>query len=379
MTTSLLTASTIQGKFIEEQEYINRYVDFLQYKTAIFDSEIRDLTNLLEKYEFPKIENKRNWTLHNTPLSYDELKKLNDQIQPLIADLKGKIKNAEKVLKTTEEPIELGRIDGRSAQGELIEYFLNNLENDFSPQNIEIARSELLEQIKINERELSPDDESLYTKEMIDYAIKAALFIERERHFFELISIEEKIDELNFNIRMLNPNAEVNVLRQGFIILMTIFDATIFDIMRIALKKDFFKLISVFGKQEKIALKELTDYISFEDFRDKIIEEQIKTKYLKDLLFILGHLNVSCVDDSIGDNFIQLIELVQRRNIHIHNRGIIDEKYLEKDDSGKPKYNFYNLSINNIAEIDKNYLETANRLCKNCVIYVANWADSLPN
>lgn len=214
---------------------------------------------------------------------------------------------------------------------------------------------------------------------MIDYAIKATVFIENQRHLIELVNIEEKIDELNFNIRMLNPNAEVNVLRQGFIILMTIFDATIFDIIRIALKKDFFKLISVFGKQEKIALKELTDYISFEDFRDKIIEEQLKTKYLKDLLFILGHLDVTCVDDTVGDNFIQLIELVQRRNIHIHNRGIIDEKYLEKDDSGKPKYNFYNLSLNDIAEINKNYLELANRLCKNCVTYVATWVDSLPS
>lgn len=235
------------------------------------------------------------------------------------------------------------------------------------------------EQIRIDQRELLLGEEPSISREMIDYAIKAAIFIEKQNHFIELVNIEEKIDDLKFNIRMLNPNAEVNVLRQGFIILMTIFDATVFDIMKIALKKDFFKLISIFGKQEKIALKELTDYISFEDFRDKIIEEQLRTKYLKDLLFILGHLNIDCVDATAGDNFIQIIELVQRRNIHIHNRGIVDEKYLEKDDSGKPKYNFYNLSLNNVVEINKSYLELANRLCKNCITYIANWVDTLPN
>lgn len=127
MTNSLITASSLKDKFIEEQEYINRYVDFLQYKTAIFESETTDLINLLEKYGFPIIENKREWTLRNAPLSYDELEKLIEQIQLLIPDLKRKIEEARQILESVEEPKELRRVDVRSMQGELVDYFLTNL------------------------------------------------------------------------------------------------------------------------------------------------------------------------------------------------------------------------------------------------------------
>ena len=67
-----------------------------------------------------------------------------------------------------------------------------------------------------------------------------------------------------------------------------------------------------------------------------------------------------------------------RRNIHVHNRGIVDGKYLEKNESGKPRYNVYGLSEGTVAHIDSAYWERANRLSINCVSLIADWVNLLP-
>ena len=60
--------------------------------------------------------------------------------------------------------------------------------------------------------------------------------------------------------------------------------------------------------------------------RDRIIEEQLKKRYVKDLIGIMADLGVKHVDEKEGDKHIDLIELIQRRNIHVHNRGVVDER-----------------------------------------------------
>ena len=73
--------------------------------------------------------------------------------------------------------------------------------------------------------------------------------------------------------------------------------------------------------------------------------------------------------------FGHLIELVLRRNVHVHNRGVVDERYLERDQqTGKARFNLYNWNLGQAAIIDELYWESANRLCKGCVERVADWA-----
>jgi hypothetical protein len=82
------------------------------------------------------------------------------------------------------------------------------------------------------------------------------------------------------------------------------------------------------------------------------------------------------VNETAGDRPVQLVELVLRRNLHVHNRGVVDERYLESDSmSGKPKYNLYNLKPGDAATIDDSYFQTAIRLCSNCVEHVVKWSD----
>ncbi len=107
-----------------------------------------------------------------------------------------------------------------------------------------------------------------------------------------------------------------------------------------------------------------------------MIEDQLKRRYVKDLLGLLQALGVSLVDEKKGDRHVQLVELVLRRNVHVHNQGEADEWYLEAGpQSQKPKYNLYNLKLGDIACIDMPYLEMANSLCENCVDRLADWAD----
>ena len=71
---------------------------------------------------------------------------------------------------------------------------------------------------------------------------------------------------------------------------MTAFDAAIFDLVREALRANFFGLIPVFGKdakESKINLKDMGQFNDFGEFADSIIEIQLKTRYIKDLLHIL--------------------------------------------------------------------------------------------
>ena len=82
------------------------------------------------------------------------------------------------------------------------------------------------------------------------------------------------------------------------------------------------------------------------------------------------------MDEAPGERFIELVELVMRRNVHVHNRGVVDERYLERDRQGTPRFNIYNLTLGSIAEIDEPYWNRANKLCCHCVERIAAWADT---
>jgi hypothetical protein len=192
-----------------------------------------------------------------------------------------------------------------------------------------------------------------------------------------LSGIKQQIEYMGICLKIGKEQANLGVFRQGFINLTTIFDATIFDLVRTALKKNFFELIGSFRSDDRIPLKDFNRYHSYEEFRDSVIDKQLKLKYLKDIFAVLSNLRVCYTDNNLPDKEIDVLEMIQRRNIHIHNGGRVDERYLERNKEGKAKYNIYNFSINDFAEIDKVYWEKVNRLCKNGVNYISDWAKSL--
>jgi len=370
-----VTAANLCDRFIEEQEYIQKYIEFVQHKTAMFESQVTEVSNILSKYDLIKIE--RRSLAWRESYSHEELQQIYDQLKRTIPAIASESEKTASELESLQEPPGLYSIDVRTPEGECIQYMIEALEYKSSPANIEESCRDLMEQIRVHNLEMGDGDPSIYTGDMVEYAAQGAVYILASRKLNELNYVLKQIGDIDIVLRMDTPDAEINVLRQVFITLMTIYDATIFDMMRVALKSDFFALISVFGKSDKVSLEKLGQYSSFEDFRDEVIEDQLKPKYLKDILLILNSLGVPLIKKEGEDKFIHLLELVLRRNIHIHNKGRVDERYLEKDQNGTPRYNIYKLALGDMACIDQGYWNLANRICRNCVVSVSDWIASL--
>lgn len=294
------TPVAVFNRFLTEQEYIQRFVDFLESRTAIKDVHLHQIAMTLQKYDLPPIPVRREWYGRLAVYSPEDVASISEAIGKIGPRLEQVIESAREIVEQLKEPVDLHKIDVISLIGEWIQYFIGVLEYDDSPE-----------------------------------AVRRAVEDARRQQ-----------------------------------------DAAVFDLVRIALQKDFFRLIGVFGQKQKLALEDFRRYEDFDAFREDLVEGQLKRFYLKDLLFILRDLGVSLVDPNAGDRFIGLIELVLRRNVHIHNRGAIDEHYLEKDERGKPRYNICNFRLGDVAQIDQNYWGRANRLCRNCVAQITAWVEN---
>ncbi len=379
--TTARTAAEVRSRFAAEQDYIQRYVEFLQAKSSIFDEDVWEIGSILRKHRLARFDRPRPREDHQ--YSPEELAKLIDSLREIAPRLDEAIARQERRFELVEKPDENATIADHPLLGEWIDYMVSMLVGDedgdeaedeeVSPELLKNLRRHALHQQEENRRETGDDD--AINPDLIDNAIRWAVFIKTRRRLNTLHFLKDRFAELKLVERVTSPEAEINILRQGFILLMTAFDAAIFDLVRVALRNQFFGLIGLFGKQEKISLERLGTFGDFDAFRDQIIEEQLKVRYLKDLLFLLKGLGVKCADEEGGDRFADLIELVLRRNVHVHNRGIADERYLERDQKGVPQFNLFSLAVGDSAPIDGPYWKKAVKLCRICVEHVAAWAE----
>jgi hypothetical protein len=366
----------VQSRFREERERIEQYTRFLRGKSTIHDEQVLDLNRILIRVNIDPLPIRR-YDRAAEPYSQSEIDALLAATRKADPEVYQTILGHEQFLDNIPDP----GLCGPAGQyldrlSEWIDYVLDRLPYDTEEQDANVLLKAAMWEAETIDQDLDEEDrippDSLQALVMI--AIEHAKHIQVRRQVDAMVYAREQFAEIDLLAHVAKPHAEVNVLRQGFLLLMAAFDAAVFDLVRIAFRRRFFQLIRIFGKQEKLSLEEISDAGCFEALRDKIIEEQLKRRYIKDLLNLLNSLDVVLVDKKKGDRHVQLVELVLRRNIHVHNRGKVDERYLEADpQSKKPKYNFYNLRLGEVASIDLTYLETANRLCQNCVDLVTNW------
>ena len=201
-------------------------------------------------------------------------------------------------------------------------------------------------------------------------AMRSGLYHWLDDRVRELEGIIAEFEAVRVVARAAAPDAEINILRQGFILLMTAFDAAVFDLVRVALRRKFFALAGAFDKHDKVPLSKIADAGNFHEFREMMIEEQMKKRYIKDLLNMLNEpWKVPCVDPAGPHKFERLIEMVLRRNLHVHNRGVVDTRYVNDK-------NLDGLKLGEVAAIDEQYWDMANEACEHCVLQVATWANA---
>ena len=370
-------AREIGSRFRDEQEYIERYVRLLRAKSTLHDRQVQDLNRILKRVHVDQLPVRR-YERTGEAYSPEELTRLLKAIRQAEPEVYQTILGHEQGL----DAIPSFGLDGPAAEymdrlDEWIDYFADRLSDDPEEDDTEgmlqyaLREAEKVEEEHEEEDRISPEPLKALLSTALDHAQHGWL----RRRVDAMVYAREQFEEIEVLVRMATPGAEINFLRQGFVLLMTAFDAAVFDLTRIGFRRKFFELVGVFGQQDRVTLEEIGEAGSFEAFRDQVIEEQLKKRYVKDLLGLLQTIGVELVDENRGDRPVQLVELVLRRNLHVHSRGVVDPRYLEADrKTGKPKYNLFDLKAGQPAVIDDAYFQTALRLCGNCVERMVRWA-----
>ena len=101
-------------------------------------------------------------------------------------------------------------MDVRSFEGELIQYMIDALEGDLSPEHVETVRQDA---IRGNYELSAINDEKPADENILNDALQSALFILKSRKMYALEYVLEKSEEIDMAVRMLRPEDEINVLR----------------------------------------------------------------------------------------------------------------------------------------------------------------------
>jgi hypothetical protein len=373
------TEHSVLARYHEERDYIQRFTRFLQSKATLHDEQVRSLNRILARVEVPLLP-LRSYDRAGEDFSPQEFDTLVTAIRKIDPEVYQTILGHEQRL----DDIPSFGLDGPAAGHlhqlhEWVDFTMSRTSDDPDEAEVESFIDHTLHEYERDfpgdadaEDYMEPDDLRALLLVALDHAHHAKV---RQR-VDAMVYAREQFEEIELLARVARPDAEINPLRQGFLLLATAFDAAVFDLMRLGFKKKFFQLVGIFGGNDKWSMKEMAEAGSFGAIRERIIEEQLKKRYVKDLISILAELGVKYLDVKVGDKHADLIEMIQRRNIHVHNRGVVDERYLEIDaNTGKAKFNTYNLKLGDVACIDLSYMEKGYRLCDKCVFGLAQWVE----
>ena len=364
-------AADIAARFGTEWHDIMLYVHYLHGKASIAEYDILELNNLLKSVGLPQlprtVELRVDSRLRDDeiPEFLREVENLSAKIDIFVRDLELRFESISSALRNDSSDVP------QHLLSEWFKYFQNEMStipSDEECQSLQEVAERQLEREHSQDSELSIVEAKLVIGEAVKHARLAAL----NETLVKLYSVSERFNEYRMAKKMREPNGAVDMFRQGFILLMTAFDAAIFDIVRFALQAKFYKLIGKLSKGgEKYSPADMADAGSAEKFQNIVIKDHLKKKSLRELLLILNDAwNVKCVDADSGQDFKRLMELVVRRNVHVHNRGIVDQAYLE---SG---YNTDKFTLGDFAVIDSDYWKLAIGYTHECVRSVTIWAES---
>lgn len=233
---------------------------------------------------------------------------------------------------STEEPL-----------GDLLNYCIESL--DEGALVFEKIKNKIIE---VNEEfeEISYD----FTDEQINEVIEAANII---YHYCKNKEFEEQIDKVNLlktTIKLVDNSSSSNIFRQSFINAFSIFDAYVFDFLKEYFYRNPDKVDSFFGIKNndkiKVSLEEVISFSDIDSLKNDMIRKQFAGKYLREIIYKLHSYDNSLFD---GIKFNELMELIERRNVHLHNKGFVDSKYCSK-------YNLNGYNVGDYAFIDSKYL-----------------------
>lgn len=368
------TAFEIVTRFADEQVNIERYIR-MTLRMARIDNSVIHQVNLTLSQEGIATLPKRLGPAWQR-FSEDDLRQLVQQIAQILPAIDARIDQLDGEFPNRDfEP--RVPIEYSSCFYEWKDFFEENIPEDANISEIDhVANAAVVRKRHEQADPMLEDDADFAIEHSVACIAATDVFYGRiDRKISTLRSIREECETINFFARMHSPEAEVNILRQGFILLMTAFDAAVFDLTRVALDRNFFGLIAKFDRDSKIATSSIAATGSFDALKSKLVGDALRAKQLRGLLFELKDLAEPLLNPKGKWAFAHLIELVLRRNLHIHKRGIVDDGYLDSDPGKKPKFNIDGLKLGEVASIDRPYLDRANEICQDCISAIGRWAD----
>ena len=343
----------IKNRFAEELTTVYNYVAYIENN---FYSRSHSVVRT-EGYEDFKALN--DYVFYaDTPHDKNNNKRIIDSLKNLV-DVK--ISNIRSKLMQMDE-IELPTISENITKNELEESLIGYIESeviDCMDNSENKPYYELITQITPSNLKAEVDRQDQMCEEQYydilseeDYAnilnyVKCKFYND---YIYELENTLNDLEELRTLYNIFDEYNPINVYRQAFILSMTAFDATIFDLFTEIFNQDFFGIARIISYDKKFSLKDITQFQNFNEFAAQTIDTMIAGKYVSDLVEILHTYDQSLFTVQGQDVYDSVLEMIQRRNIHVHKKGIVDEKYLSKGNGVQ-----LGLKIGDYATIDNSY------------------------
>lgn len=310
--------------------------ELISQTTIVHYIEYRFEQELKKAKEFLDIEIKEN--LYDNNSNY--MKLLNSICDDMLE------KNSQSYIKERPLPQIAQNVDVGEPLGEVIQHCVEAIEAGY-----DLSVTELKEELEeINK--MSNDGCSSYdfTEEQLDHIIEAA-YIVRDYHInAKMEEQDDVIDLLKTTIKLVDNASSSNIFRQSFINIFSIFDAYIFEYLKqffYSKPKELEKFLGIKNNEKvKVTLDEILCFDSMENLKKDMVQQQFVGRYLSELISKLKKYKPDIFKDI---EYPVLMEMVERRNIHLHNKGYADNKYCGS-------FNIYKLNVGDYAYIDSEYL-----------------------
>ncbi len=330
---------------------------------ANFNSELQTANDYIEqvcRLFYEMCESKDN-LIKALPILYSAIKSktIPNHYSSVVNELSACIQNAKEQLSAVQSGMKDTEIDisphDPTADGDLLLYLCSEVSKGEKNRDTLFQTAKgILEALCITkgplihgERYYELDDKDDEVYHLVDIALKNEQDLLRIRLERDIASSENILHA----VELFNLNNLLNIYRQGFIQVMSYFDTCVFSLVEECMKNDFFFWLDKF---DNISIKthDIAKCSSFDEFRDGQIHSMLKKCYMKDLLSILHSIDSKMFEVNGTDIYAELQEMIGCRNAHIHNKGIVDQAYLDK-------FNIYSHSLNDYLTINQDYLNRA--------------------
>lgn len=247
------SAWEIACRFRNELEYIERYVRLLRAKSTLHDRQVEDLNHILKRVLINPLPT-RHYDRAGKPYSPNEIAKLLAAIRLTDPEVYQTILGHEQHIDDIPSfPMSGPAADHIERLHEWVNYLLERLSDDPEDDEVENVLRNAMEEARTIDQDLDEDErippDDLRT--LLSTAVDHALHVKVHQRVDAMVYARQQFEEIEVLARIATPDAEINVLRQGFVLLMTAFDAAVFDLTRIGFRRKFFDLIGTLAKRRR--------------------------------------------------------------------------------------------------------------------------------